>query len=362
MSKHQTHNAPDVGQASSLSPRASSPRTKTCSGWKPALLRASAEPRALCILVLCLLAGNVGAAQSVVLFLKSGDRLTGTVTAQDTNRLVLSNAWAAALAIPLAEISRRETNAPAAVLTSALATNRLAATNTAAAKPKPAKHWTGEIQAGTDLALSRVNRQLYTGRAKAVYSDGPFRSAFDALFSYGRTETKTPAGGTESVLSANRLDGSNKTDYELTRQFYLYNLAGAGYDQVRKIEARYEVGPGVGYRWLKSPTLSLKTEYGLNYQAQYFTDTEAVESVYHRLAEDAAWKINSKFSLDEKLEYFPKVPEFNQFRLRLEANLRYWLYTNLSFNVTVLNLYDTHPASNVSPNDLQVRSSIGWKF
>jgi hypothetical protein len=33
-----------------------------------------------------------------------------------------------------------------------------------------------------------------------------------------------------------------------------------------------------------------------------------------------------------------------------------------SFNLTVLNLYDTETASGIPRNDLQIRSSIGVKF
>ena len=48
--------------------------------------------------------------------------------------------------------------------------------------------------------------------------------------------------------------------------------------------------------------------------------------------------------------------------LRIETNLRYWLKTYLSLNLTVINLYDTRVAQGVEPNDLQIRSSIGVKF
>ena len=30
----------------------------------------------------------------------------------------------------------------------------------------------------------------------------------------------------------------------------LYNAAGAGYDEIRKIDLRYEFGPGMGYSWI----------------------------------------------------------------------------------------------------------------
>jgi len=66
--------------------------------------------------------------------------------------------------------------------------------------------------------------------------------------------------------------------------------------------------------------------------------------------------------VDEKFEFFPRVDEWEKYRLRFESNLRYALLANLSFVVTVLDQYDTQPALTVTKNDLQLRSSISLKF
>ena len=71
---------------------------------------------------------------------------------------------------------------------------------------------------------------------------------------------------------------------------------------------------------------------------------------------------NTRFSFDEKVEYFPQWDNTSEYKLRIETNLRYWLKTYLSLNLTVINLYDTRVAQGVEPNDLQIRSSIGVKF
>src|SRR6476469_1964791 len=78
----------------------------------------------------CLTAWNVFA-QTVSLELKNGDRVTGRILSETNNRVVLSNAWSAALTIPLPEIVKRTalalpTNAAGAVVA---ATNAPAKTN-----------------------------------------------------------------------------------------------------------------------------------------------------------------------------------------------------------------------------------------
>ena len=54
-------------------------------------------------------------AETVVLYLKNGDRLAGTIVAEDTNRVVLTTSWIKELRVPVAAIERREqTSAEAA--------------------------------------------------------------------------------------------------------------------------------------------------------------------------------------------------------------------------------------------------------
>jgi len=153
-----------------------------------------------------------------------------------------------------------------------------------------------------------------------------------------------------------------KTDFDLSRHVYLYNLGGGGYDEIRKIDLRFEVGPGIGYHLIKLTNFVLNTEIGVNYQEQHFSDDTQKESFYFRLAENAAFNIGTRFTWDEKFEFFPRVENWGEYRFRFETNLRYWLRTYFSINLTLLDIYDTNPAPNVDQNDLQVRSSVGLKF
>ena len=220
-------------------------------------------------------------------------------------------------------------------------------------KPAGPKRWSGDVFLGTDLAFGAKDRELYSGRLKLNYVKAPLRNNLDYLFTYGRTE---------GVLSANRMDGSMKTDYDLNRRVYLYSLEGAGYDEIRKIDWRYEVGPGCGYQLLMLTNFVLRVEGGFQYQVQNFDGNGQDEVFYNRLAQDLKWNLGTLFTFDEKAEYLHQVGDFQVYRLRVEANLRYWLRSNLSLNFTVINLYDTVTAPGVGQNDLQLRSSIGLKF
>jgi putative salt-induced outer membrane protein YdiY len=324
--------------------------------------------------------------------LRNGDRLTGIVVSEDTNSIVITNSLIGRVEIPARQVERREAVAPTALAVTPplrpVATN---ATNAVAAAalpperkkqlenltqnylaneisgvefqrrrseilrppPRPPKRWSGEILAGVDVGYGAKSRQNFSGRLKVNYVEQRLRNAFDYLFTYGHTE---------GVLSANRMDATDKVDFTLHPKYYLYTLGGAGHDEVRKIDYYIQVGPGLGRRLIERTNLALNVEAGVNYQLQNFEGGRDAYLFYHRLAQDFKWTITPKFTIDEKIEYMPQWDDFGEFKVRVEGNLRYWLLDNLSLNLTVIDLYDTRVARGISRNDLQIRSSIGVKF
>lgn len=329
------------------------------------------------------------AAEPVVFHLINGDRITGVLVLEDAAGVTLTNSIVGRMTIPRSGIARREalassvvvapppkpaaTNAPVPAVppdiqrkldgiqtlfvTGALSAEEFQRRRTELVLPSPRprgpKLWTAEVFAGLDLLFSEKDRQLYTGRAKITYAKSRLRHNLDYLFTYGWTDGE---------LTANRMDGWLKTDWDLTSRTYLYNLGGAGYDSIRQVDWRYEIGPGVGYHLIKRTNTVLRVEGGFHYQVQDFEGSREEKSYSQRLAQDFRWNLGKQLSFDEKLEYFPSFESLHVYRLRGEANLRYWLDSNLSLNLTVIDTYDTKTARRVGQNDLQIKSSIGLKF
>ena len=148
------------------------------------------------------MAGAVSA-QPVILHLKSGDLIKGLILSENTNQVVISNAWVKALSVPLSEIANRETektaptptNAPSiAVQPAALPTTpppqpKVVAAATPVAKPaaKPKGKWAGEASVGLDTIFGTRDSQDYSGHLKLTYalpyaSDPKefFRNTFDS--------------------------------------------------------------------------------------------------------------------------------------------------------------------------------------
>ncbi len=321
--------------------------------------------------------------QRIILQLRNGDQISGILLSENKDRVRLRHPVLGVVRIPADDIVRRGPNPP----TPTNAVPATAPTGVASATPPPPppppvsgttaipptpkpvpvlpvtppkptptpapKHWSFDLQAGIDLGFGATDRQLYNGRIHAAYNRDRLRQSFDYLFTFGKT-----AG----IKSADRMDGMFKTDYEIGHRLFLYNLGGVGYDNVRLINERYELGPGIGYHAIRRDKVKLNVELGGNYQVHQFSDGTESESFFYRIAEDSIWQITPKLSIDQKFEFFPGISEFDRYRMRFEGNLRYALRGNIYLNVTALDIYDNRPASGVSKNDLQLRSSVGVKF
>lgn len=317
-------------------------------------------------------------AQGIILELKGGDRISGQIVSETSARMVLSNAWSREITIPVADITRRTpvaaptntlvaaspgTNAPAKTNGVAYA-KAVAATNALFTSPA-LKNWHGEILVGADLTFSERNRQVYNARSKLMYASHPFKAVLDYDATYGRVEVEETINGrkvSHNKTDANRMNGALKVDCDITKKWYIYNLAAVGYDEIRKIDLRYELGPGLGYHLVQASNFFVNTEIGANYQMEERADGTELSRFYGRAAQNAVWKITPRLTWDEKLEYLPSIEEPELYRIRFEMNLRYAMLQNLFLNLSLIDTYDSQPAAGVTQNDLQLRSSIGVKF
>ncbi len=333
-------------------------------------------------------------AGEVAIYRKNGDRVTGTIASETATEVTLQSGLFGKVTIPVGQIAKREdvpvvpvttvpvaasitnsapvvaaasstANAPAALPTTnavaaaaaASSTNKVPAVAAVPAPKPPAppkpKYWNTELQFGLNLRAGAINQEEALIVAKSTYSKNKFREILDYTFAYGETQ---------GTISANRMNGSAKTEYDLSKKVYAFGLAGASYDEIRLIDRQFELNPGFGYTWVKEADLVFKTEFGFGYQEQFFRGDNHVITYAGRLAGIVTWRIWDKLMADAKLEYFPNVMSIDEYRVRFESTLRYPLLKNVSLNLIVIDIYDTRNSPGVVNNDLQVRAAIGVKF
>jgi len=220
-------------------------------------------------------------------------------------------------------------------------------------KPKEPKRWILDLQLGMNLHFNQQDNELYSGIFKANYGGKRLRHIFNYNINYGKTD---------GIISANNMNGLIRSEFDVAKKVFVFNAAGAGYDDIRKIDFTYEESFGVGFTMVTLTNFVASIDAGLNYQEQWFSDGTSKEYFSPRFGEKAVWKISSKVELAEVFEFYPRSASLDNYRLRLETTLRYLLSHYLTLNLRVADLYDTQPAPGVTPNDLQIISTLGVRF
>lgn len=309
---------------------------------------------------------NTLAAEPVIFYLKGGDRIAGTVLSETTNAVVIATPWVKELSIPLDQIEARDpgvvtTPPPTPATVTAVPPGKppvLAASKPEA--PPAIKPWKLDAKLGMDLIYGEKDRRIYYGQIALKYAR-PYEPN-SRQFLRNALEYRADYATTDAVQSANRMYGSNKTDFDVAEHMFIYNLVGVGYDDVRLIDLQYEIGPGLGYHLLHRPTLTANVEGGFSYQVQDRPDSQRIEAAYARAAQDVTWKIYSNTTLTQRASVLTRVDSPDQLQFRLEGNLCFAIVKNLSFNLTAIEMFDTRPVAGVTPSEFQLRSAIGVAF
>ncbi len=329
-------------------------------------------------------------AEPVVLTLKNGDRISGELTAEDDSKVTVRSPVVGKLRIAKSEISRRERpQAPAPVAappSAAVPVVAAAKTATPAPAGKPAAsvaaapaavpagklpggiaryvpgwtrpfltNWHGNVQLGMDLGFGTTDRQTFYVNGSASHAWNRVRNLADFHVAYGSLN---------GVQSANRMDGSLKTDLDLgrSRRLYVYNQGGTGYDEIRHVALEFHEGAGLGYKILQRPKLILNGEMGMQYEHQTYLNTPERSFVSLRFGENLTWKVSDKLSVNQRLAYTPDIGDFGEFRVRFDLGVSYPLFKRVTLNLNVIEQYDAKPPRGVDKNDLQVQSTLGITF
>ena len=314
-------------------------------------------PFLVCVVLLTAIIGDLLAEESkttTTIHLRNGDRITGVIASESDQEITITSPTLGNILIPTAQVDRREQSVAAVPAPPPQIQVTPQPITPPPTPPKP-RHWATDVHLGMSLRYSATDATDYLATVHSTYNKGRIREALDLGFIYGKTE---------GFISANRLTGSSKTDFEMGERWYFYNLAVAGYDKVRRIDEQYEIGPGVGMTVLNSiPNHFVwRSEAGFSYQEQFRNDETDQVTYSARLAQLITWKLWGKLTSNTQFEFFPNLQNFGDYRLRLESTLSYPLLENISLNLIAADIYDTLPVLGVTRNDFQIRSALGLRF
>ena len=127
-----------------------------------------------------------------------------------------------------------------------------------AANKAPALGWTGEVALGGSLATGNTDRQALDLATKAQLRTEHREDRFKALGDLAREN---------GVVTSERIEAGAQTNYDISKD-KLYLLAAADYrrDKFSGFLYEAEIGPGIGYRFVRTDKLNFAVEFSVGYR------------------------------------------------------------------------------------------------
>ena len=229
-----------------------------------------------------------------------------------------------------------------------------AATEVLIGEPPPL--WSGSADLG--LNGSTGNAELFNLRAGFAAGRKTADNLFttDFLYTYTRTE------GLTSVNQA-LFNARDELLYPGT-PWSLFASTNVEYDELRAYKFRVGVYGGVGYAVIDTDTLGLKLRAGAGAVREIgsggLADRWVPELIFGK---DFRWKLSDTDSFVSTLEYYPRVDDFTQFRVRARAAYEHVISpaTGMLVRLGAQDRYDSNPG-NSRRNDLTYFATFGVKF
>ncbi len=296
----------------------------------------------------------------------NGDRLSGAVLRMVGGKLVLDPEYADVLELDWEKVAGVSLEEPVpAVLEDGttvelreLPTEDVALSDVVALAspptPPPSVEWEGRVDFGWAHAKGNRNTQLGTLTALARRED-PARYRLSLLLDGAH-------GSNEGEETADRARVEGKLDRRADQSSYRYFVAGAGYDRVRELGLRVEVGTGVGRTLADRPGHLLTVEVGASWVRDRFEAGKTEADAKLRIGETWERQLGSGKSLSQTLALLSAADEMGDYTGEFVLALTNALTDRVSLTTRLVDTYDSRPAPGTKRNDFTLATQLGLAF
>ncbi len=135
------------------------------------------------------------------------------------------------------------------------------------------------------------------------------------------------------------------------------------YDEFTGWDVRVQGDGGLSYWFLRDDTTKLQARSGAGVSREFGGDNS--DSIPEASAGmDFEHRLTHKQRLDAKVDYFPDVRDFNDFRARMNAGWEIQIdeADHLTLRFSMQNRYDSTPDRNKRPNDFTYAAQLIWDY
>jgi putative salt-induced outer membrane protein YdiY len=142
--------------------------------------------------------------------------------------------------------------------------------------------------------------------------------------------------------------------------YYIHSLTE--YDEFKVFQVRQSADTGFGYEFIKNDVTTALGRAGISASREFGgTDDEVKPEL--AFGGEYKHKFNATHSISGKVDYFPNVTDFGDFRLNSQAAWEIALSSawGLSLKLSIIDRYDSTPQG-ARPNDLDYSTLVIWQF
>lgn len=300
----------------------------------------------VCLALLLVLIGlTPGSAAADTLWLKNGDRLTGTCVSMAEAKLVFKTDYAGEVVISLDAIRSLATDGPVKVDLGLagggtekgdnLRSVRLAEADAGQVKlvegesevslplkeirainppQKKTLTWSGEVNLGYGLQSGNTNQSNINADLRIKVDWHRNRFTFGGESQRERANGQDTADKDLAYLEYNRL---------LTKRWYAFGNIQADRDRFKDLDVRAAAGGGLGYRFIHTERTELTFELGPNYLWQQYTGQDGFGYLAGRWAIKAShWMFAKRLQIYHRQTGFSRVDDPGRIVLQTRQGLK----------------------------------------
>jgi hypothetical protein len=167
----------------------------------------------------------------------------------------------------------------------------------------------------------------------------------------------------DGVTTANTALADGRIEWPMPESRWNYYVHGLlEYDQFKAFHYRLSGDTGIGYEFIQTPATLLIGRTGVSASQEVGGPDDKVNPEW-AFGGEFKHKFNPTHSISAKVDYFPNLTDFGDFRLNSQAGWEIALSSawGLSLKLTVIDRYDSTPQGR-SPNDLDYSTVLLWQF
>ncbi|MFO1062780.1 MAG: DUF481 domain-containing protein [Pirellulales bacterium] len=214
--------------------------------------------------------------------------------------------------------------------------------------------WTNSAELG--LNGSSGNANSFSFQTGAKFKRSTDKNLFDFRISHNRTQ----ANGVEKQNNA--LAYADFDRFFGDSPWSAFIKQGIEYDRFKAFDVRYNINPGLAYRFVKTERLSLQGRFGAGTSREFGgpDDRWVPEALFGASYEH---QLNKRNKWVAKIDYFPEWGNFGNYRIVSDTSweMLWDEVGNLSFKIGAVDRYDSTP-NGKQPNDLNYSMLLLYKF